>query len=119
MIPCLLPLIGLALLAGLMLLPNAFRLTLDKDGYERVVLFLKFRKSWERTNISTFQRISDWRIGASGVRLESIAHGAGPNSAGGGRGPIAALANSYNLSTKEFIALMSQWRALALAQHAR
>jgi hypothetical protein len=121
-IPCLLPLICLALLAVLMLLPGAFRLTLDKDGYERVVLFLSFRKFWKRTNTTTFQRISNWRIGAAGVRLESTAHSAGPrvvgNSGRASIGRIAALGNSYNLSTKEFIALMSQWRARSLGQQA-
>jgi hypothetical protein len=111
---------GCALYFAARLLPGAFGLTLDKDGFERVALFLKFRKSWRRTDTMTFWRLARRRIAAYGPRMQSVGHDDIAHPANNASRPLigclGALANSYNLSAKELVALMSQWRARALAQ---
>jgi hypothetical protein len=112
--------VGMALLFAILLLPGAFSRTLDEDGFERVALFLTFRRPWQRTDILTFWRMTYRGLSAYGPRMQCAGNGDSGRSANNDSrsliGRIAALANCYNLSAKEIVALMSQWRARALAQ---
>jgi hypothetical protein len=110
---------GWALFIAVRLLPGAFKLTLDKDGFERVSLFLTFRRPWHRTDTMRLWRMSHRRI-PYGPRMQCVGHDDEGGATNSGKRPLlgrfAALSNSYNLSAKESVSLMSQWRARALAQ---
>jgi|ERR1044071_2929301 hypothetical protein len=109
---------GWAMVMAVRLLPGAFKLTLDKNGVERVSLFLAFRKSWQHVDTMTIWRMSHRHIVPHGPRMQGVGSDASGLSNNNGSRPllrrVAALSNSYNLSAKELTALMSRWRARAL-----
>lgn|ERR1041385_3515488 len=111
---------GWALFMAVRLLPGAFRLTLDKDGFERVWLFLAFRRPWQRADAMTIWRMAHRQI----VRYRPSAAAGRDNAAArftkaeGGRaiGEVVLFSDGCSLSANEFTALMSRWRALASGQ---
>jgi hypothetical protein len=105
-----------ALVAAVMLLPGAGTLTLGGDGFERVTLFMTFRRSWRQVGNFTVVQYSPRRGRAIRfVGYDDAALAAGNlNHRMSGRN--AALPDSYGLSHEELASLMSQWRARALAQ---
>jgi hypothetical protein len=105
-----------ALVAAVMLLPGAGSLTLGADGFDRVTLFMTFRKPWRQVGNFTVVQYSPRRgrtirfVGYDDAALaaENVNHRLS--------GRNAALPDTYGLSHEDLASLMNQWRARALAQ---
>jgi hypothetical protein len=101
-----------ARLALMLLLPHATGLTLDADGFAISRIFGRTRFSWR--NVSRF-RVEEGKDAAELrlVRFEVLSAGTAPRR---GATVTRALPGNYRLSDDDLAALMTQWRALALAQ---
>lgn len=104
-----------ALVAAVMLLPGAGSLTLGVDGFERVTLFMTFRKPWRQVGNFTVVQYPVRRgrtirfVGYDDVAL------APDNRNYQMSGRNASLPDTYGLSHEDLASLMSQWRARASA----
>ena len=108
-----------ALIAAAMLLPGAGSLTLDAEGFERVTLYVKSRTSW--------RQVDRFMVGAyAAPRTRKVrfvgyddARKPADNMTRRMSGRNAALPDTYGLAHAELASLMTQWRARAMAHHAR
>jgi hypothetical protein len=107
-----------ALIGAVMLLPGAARLTLCREGFERVALFVTRRTAWSQasgfvigecrsrggrpTRMVAYDDVGSW--GASAETRRKLV------------GRNCALPDTYGLSHEDLARLMTQWRERALAQ---
>jgi hypothetical protein len=90
-------------LALMLLLPHASGLTLDADGFAISRIFRRDRYSWRDASHFRVEERNDFKL----VWFEL--HSAGATATRG-------LPGVYRLRDDDLAALMTQWRALALAQ---
>jgi hypothetical protein len=103
-----------ALVGAVMLLPGAGSLTLGPEGFERVSLFVRWRRPWRQVGNFAVGQYSPRR----GRTIRFIAYDdadvAPDNFTRRTTGRNAALPDTYGLAHEELAALMNHWRAQAL-----
>jgi hypothetical protein len=105
-----------ALVPAVMLLPGAGSLTLGPDGFERVSLFIRWRRPWRRVGNFAVGEYSPRRGRTIRFVVYDDADVAPDNFTRRTTGHNAALPDTYGLAHEDLAGLMNQWRAHALAQ---
>jgi hypothetical protein len=108
-----------AVIAIVVMLPGAGRLTLDRDGFEAKTLFRGHRTRWSDTrgfeastihpgnqHLVVYDDVTQKRGMLTGINVSITGHN-------------AALGDTYGLSANDLAGLMAQWRERALAQSGR
>lgn len=103
-----------AIVAGVVMLPNASWLSLDAEGFAWRVMYRGFHRRWSET--SNFGVVAMPRSGRMVVYDDATAAQgvlSHLNRAMSGRN--AGLSDTYGLSADDLAALMTQWRERALS----
>jgi hypothetical protein len=107
-----------AIIAGLMLVPSAGSLKLDRDGFEATSLFRSHRVRWQDATSFTPVAIPPSMQKMVCYDNASLAGGALAKVNVAIAGHNAALPDSYGLAVDELARLMAQWRARAVGETA-
>lgn len=104
-----------ALATAVMLLPGAGSLTLGRDGFERITLFMKFRTPWQHVSNFVVGEVATRRGRSTRFVCYDDGNCTGDNVNRRLTGHNSALPDTYGPSHEDLALLMNQWRARVLA----